>query len=200
MKHWRKLAALVMAGIMIFALAACTQDEPAPSETQAPTETDTAPEDVSTPTGEGDESTSALVSNVDPETFKEFIGTWYADGSSAGYRILIEEDGTWTMSDLDEEVACSGTLRMNEDDECLELYDPDGGLAISLTMQEEGTVHAEILLESLNDSLSTNVFINKITNNISDAPPSDSEDTSNSAPEEDAPATAPEEEAALPNE
>lgn len=168
MKNWRKLAALILAGIMAFAFAACAQD-PEPTEAKKPAETEA-------PTEEVEVETPSLT--VDPETFKEYIGTWYADGSSASYRIDIKEDATWTLTNPSAEIASSGTLRVNEDEEMLELYDPDGSLAITITTEEAGTIHVDIMLESLTDTLSTNTFLNKITNDISDAPPVDIEDSS----------------------
>lgn len=170
MKNWRKLAALILAGIMAFALVACAQEpEEEPKETEKPTETtEDAPEaEVTDP-----------ILTVDPETFKEYIGTWYADGSSASYRIIIKEDAVWQLTDASEEIISSGTLRVNEDEEVLEMYDPDGSLAITVALEDEGTLHVDIMLESLTDTLSTNTFLNKITNDVSDAPPTDIEDTS----------------------
>lgn len=177
MKNWRKLAALILAGIMAFALVACGQEpEEEPKKTEKPTEsTDEAPEvDVEAP-----------ILTIDPETFKEYIGTWYADGSSASYRIIVKEEATWQLTDASEEVISSGTLRVNEDEEVLEMYDPDGSLAITMSLEEEGVLHVDIMLESLTDTLSTNTFLNKITNDISDAPPVDIDDTSSSIGSED---------------
>ena len=170
MKNWRKLVALFLAGILVFAFAACAQEtEEEPKETEKPTEaTEEAPEtDIEAP-----------VLTVDPETFKDYIGTWYADGSSASYRIVIKEDATWTLTDAAEEIICSGTLRVNDDEELLELYDPDGSLAVAISLEDAGVLHVDIMLESLTDTLSTNTFLNKITNDISDAPPTDIEDSS----------------------
>jgi len=188
MKHWRKLAALCLVGIMIFALAACDtakEDDTKPTETQTPTEKPSAP------TGEGISVNENLISTIDPETYKEYIGTWYADGSSAGYRINVTDQGTWNMSDANGEVACSGSLRVNEEDEVLEMYDPDGSLAITVSIVSEGTLHADIMIESLTDSLNTNTFLNKITNDISDAPPVDVDDSGSLGAEEDVVVTPP---------
>lgn len=175
MKNWRKLAALCLAGIMVFALVACTQEEEnTPDKTEPQGTTDNTP---SAPTGEGESVNNGLLV-IDPETYKEFIGTWYADGSSASYRINVKDDSTWELTDAAGEVACSGSLRMNEEEELLEMYDPDGSLAITIAMEEDGVIHADIMVESLTDTLSTNYFYNKITNDISDAPPVDVEDSS----------------------
>lgn len=169
MKHWRQLAAIILAGIMVFALAACNLAPKATEATPAPTE------EVEAPTGEGVQNADSLVPVVDPETYREFIYTWYADGSSASYKLNIKDDGTWEMLDAAKEVTASGTLRMNEEDQILEMYDPDGSLAISATLEKEDTMHVDIMMEALTDALNTNVFLNKITNDISDAPPTDME-------------------------
>jgi len=168
MKNWKKLVALFLAGIMVFAFAACAQD-PEPTEAEKPTETEAPTEKP---------KVEAPILTIDPETFKDYIGTWYADGSSASYRIVIKEDATWALTDASEEIICSGTLRVNEEEEMLELYDPDGSLAVTTSIEEAGVLHVDIMLESLTDTLSTNTFLNKITNDISDAPPTDIEDSS----------------------
>ena len=170
MNTWRKFAAIALAGIMAFALVACTTAPAAEPETE-PTK------DAVAPTGEGSAVVDALAPTVDPETFKEYINTWYADGSSAGYRLLIKEAGTWELTDPAGEVAASGSLRFNDEDQMLEMYDPDGSVAITATIEEDGVIHCEIMLESLSDTLSTNYFYNKITNDISDAPPVDVENS-----------------------
>lgn len=171
MKNWRKLAAIVLAGIMVFALAACTTAPEKEAETE-PTK------EVTPPTGEGTSVNESLVTIVDPETYKEFIGTWYADGSSASYRLNVKDTGTWELVDAAGDIASSGSLRYNSEDEMLEMYDPDGSIAITAAIEEDGVIHCEIMMESLADTLSTNYFYNKITNDISDAPPMDVQDDS----------------------
>lgn len=179
MKQWKKLAALALAGIMAFALAACVEAKET-TATEATEKTDTV-----APTGEGVTSIDALRPDIDPETYREYIGTWYADGSSASYRINVKDDGTWEVLDGSGEIVASGALRVNDDEELLELYDPDGSLAITIAIEEEGVLHVDIMLESLADSLSTNTFLNKITNDISDTPITDIEDTSSDVSSEE---------------
>ena len=172
MKQWKKLAALALAGIMVLAMTACVQTKE--TETKAPETTEKA-EPVA-PTGEGTSVNETLLPNVDPETYKEYIGTWYADGSSASYRIIVKDDGTWELHNGNSEIVASGTLRMNEEEELLEMYDPDGSLALSMQVIADGEVQVDVMMESLFDSMSTTSFLNVITNDISDAHPSDIED------------------------
>lgn len=182
MKHWRKLAALCLVGIMVFALAACAatkEDDTKPADTQTSTETPSAP------TGEGISVNENLVSTIDPETYKEYIGTWYADGSSASYRINVTDQGTWNLSSANGEVVCSGSLRIDEEEEVLEMYDPDGSLAITVSIVADGTLHADIMIDSLIDSLSTNTFLNQITNDVSNAPATDVDDSTSVDSSED---------------
>ena len=174
MKHWKKLAALALAGMMVFAFAACAQ-----AKETATTEATEKAEPVA-PTGEGTQVTESLVPTIDPETYKEYIGTWYADGSSASYRINVKDDGTWDVLNGSGEVAASGTLRVNETDETLEMYDPDGSLAMTVQLVSSGEMHVDVMLESLFDSMTTTTFLNVITNDVSDAPPTISDDTSDS--------------------
>ena len=171
MKHWRQLAAIVLAGAMVFALAACGL-----TAKETPATEPTPTEDVQAPTGEGTIITESMLPVIDPETYRPFIYTWYADGSSASYKLNIKDDGTWELVDSIGEVAASGSLRMNDEDGILEMYDPDGSLAISATLEKEDTILIELMLESLSDSLNTNIFLNVITNNTSDAPPADVEE------------------------
>lgn len=165
MKNWRKLAALCLAGIMVFALAACTQEDETPGTTDSQSSTDTP----SASTGDGSSVVETPLNYVDPETYQEYIGVWYADGSSAGYRINIKDTGTWELTDAAEEIISSGGLRVNQEENILEMYDPDGSLAITVALEEEGVLHADVMVEFLTDTLSTNYFYNKITNNISDS-------------------------------
>ena len=172
MKQWKKLAALALAGIMVLAMTACAQTKE--TETKAPETTEKA-EPVA-PTGEGTSVNETLLTNVDPETYKEYIGTWYADGSSASYRIIVKDDGIWELHNGNAEIVASGTLRMNEEEELLEMYDPDGSLALSMQIVANGEVQVDVMMESLFDSMSTTSFLNVITNDISDAHPTDIED------------------------
>ena len=160
MKLWRILAVLCMVVALVFTFAACGT---APAQT--PTNEPTAEATEGTE-GTGDELEKIA---VDPETFKAFIGTWYADGSSASYRITIKEDATWTFSDAKEETVLSGNLLVSEENVSINLYDPDGVQALDIKLEEEGKLYVEIYMENLMDTLSTNYFLNKITNDNADS-------------------------------
>ena len=170
MKHWKKLAALALAGLMVFAFAACAQAKET-ATTQATEEADPV-----APTGEGTQVNESLVPTIDPETYKEYIGIWYADGSSASYRINVKDDGTWDVTNGAGDIVASGTLRVNEEEESLEMYDPDGSLALTVKLVAEGEIQVDVMLESLFDSMTTTTFLNKVTNDVSDAPPTITED------------------------
>lgn len=176
MKIWRMLAAICMISALVFTFAACGGN----GATETPT---TEATDATT-----DATEDVLLESkplVDPETFKSFIGTWYADGSSAGYRIIIQEDATWDFTDASQETIFGGSLYVNEDDTAITLYDPDGVQALDLKLEEAGKVYVEIYMESLMDSLSTNYFLNEITNDNADYAPLGDEDTSVVEPSEE---------------
>lgn len=175
MKIWRMLAVLCMIGALVFTFAACGTAPTEPS-----TEPSTEATDATDATGE-----ESQVPLVDPETFKDFVGTWYADGSSASYRIIIKEDATWAFTDASEETLLSGGLMVNEDNVAVTLYDPDGVQSLDLKFEEAGKLYAEIYVESLMDSLNTNYFLNEITNSNSDFVPVDEGDTAVISPTED---------------
>ena len=153
MKILRMLAAICMIGAMVFTFAACggtgATEAPTTEATEAPTT----------------EATEEYVPTIPVATFKAFVGTWYADGSSANYRILINEDATWSFIDPSGDVLFGGSLYVNEENVSITLYDPDGIQCLDLKLEEAGKVYVEIYMESLMDSLSTNYFLNEITNN-----------------------------------
>lgn len=160
MKLWRILAVLCMVVALVFTFAACGT---------APAQTPTTE-----PTTEGTEGTEGTGDDLEkptaePETFKVFIGTWYADGSSASYRIVIEEDATWAFTNAKEEIILSGNLIVAEENAAINLYDPDGVQALDIKLEEEGKLYVEIYMENMMDTLSTNYFLNKITNDNTDS-------------------------------
>ena len=159
MKILRMLAAICMIGAMVFTFAACggtgATEAPTTEATEAPTT----------------EATEEYVPTIPVATFKAFVGTWYADGSSANYRILINEDATWSFIDPSGDVLFGGSLYVNEENVSITLYDPDGIQCLDLKLEEAGKVYVEIYMESLMDSLSTNYFLNEITNNNADYAP-----------------------------
>lgn len=177
MKNWRKLAALCMIGALVFAFAACTTT-PDKGNTEPATEPSTEPTGDST----GLETGAPL---VDPETYKDFVGTWYADGSSAGYRINITDKATWQFTDASQETIFSGGLMVNEDNQSITLYDPDGVQALDITMDEAGKIYVEVYVESLMDTLSTNYFLNEITNDNQDFVPVGDDDVEVIVPSDD---------------
>ncbi len=156
MKLWRILAVLCVVVALVFTFAACGT---------APAQTPTTE-----PTTEGTEGIGDNLEKptAEPETFKAFIGTWYADGSSASYRITIKEDATWAFTDAKEELILSGNLIVAEENAAVNLYDPDGVEALDIKLEEEGKLYVEIYMENMMDTLSTNYFLNKITNDNAD--------------------------------
>lgn len=151
MKIWRMLAALCMIGALVFCFAACGA---------APAQPSTEPTDETVDaTADATEETEPL---VDPETFKDFIGTWYADGSSASYRLIIKKDATWSFTDAAETVLHTGSVVVNEDNKAISLCDADTVQIFDLNMEEAGKVYVETYLEL--DSLTSSYFLNKITN------------------------------------
>ena len=151
MKIWRILVALCMIGVLVFCFAACGT---------APAEATIEPTDATDATDE----TEPL---VDPDTFKDFIGTWYADGSSASYRIIIKKDATWTLLDSAEEALLVGTVDVTADNKAISLYDSEGSQAFDLQLEDAGKLHVEVYAESLIDMLTSNTFLSEVTNSES---------------------------------
>ena len=167
MKNWRMLTAICMICALVLCFAACGA-APAQPTTQATTEATEAP------TAE-----TEYEYEVDPATFKDFIGSWYADGSSASYRIIIGEDANWTLLNSAQEAAMSGHLNVAENNVMITLFDPEGIQVMELKLEEAGKVYVEIYAESLQEVLATNHFLNTITNSIPNATdvPEDSDTT-----------------------
>ena len=161
MTYMKKLLAIILAGLMVFAMAACAAE---PTETE-PTETEPRKESTA-PTAEDTDTNEYMTNTVDPETYKEYIGIWYADGSSSSYRLNITDTSTWELTNVSNEVIISGSLQPNDENQVLELYDADSNHAISATIDAEGTLHIQIKLESLFDTLTVRSFHKEITNNI----------------------------------
>ena len=166
----KKLIALLMVLVLAVSFAACTTE---PAETD-PVETE--------PT----EATEYTRETLDPASYKEFIGTWYADGSSAGYRIDIQEGDIWACVDPNKEVTMSGILTLGDEPGTIVLYDNEGGQALLLTLEEANKVYADIISDTLIETLETTVFYNEITNNsaVGDDPVDYVDDSANHVEEE----------------
>ena len=174
MKNWRMLIAICMICALVFCFAACGA-APAQPTTEATTVATEAP------TAE-----TEYEYEVDPATFKDFIGTWYADGSSASYSIVINENALWTLLDPAKGTAMSGHLNVSEDNKLITLFDPDGIQVMDLKIEAAGKVYVEIYAESLQEVLATNHFLSTVTNdtpNSSDVP--EEGDISSTAPVEE---------------
>lgn len=176
MKIWRMLAALCMISALVFCFAACGA-APAQPSTEPTDETVDATTDAT-------EETEPL---VDPETFKDFIGTWYADGSSASYRIVIKKDATWSFQSPSEEALMSGTVFVNVNNKAITLYDPEGSQAFDIKLEEAGTLYAEVYTESVMEMLTTNYFLNEVTNSEPAYTPFNENDSVVDMPVEEAP-------------
>lgn len=176
MKIWRMLAALCMIGALVFCFAACGT---------APVEPSTEPTETVDATTDATEETEPL---VDPETFKDFIGTWYADGSSASYRIVIKKDASWSFQSAAEEILLSGTVFVNEDNKAVTLYDPEGSQAFDIKLEDAGTLYTEIYAESVMEMLTSSYFLNEVTNSEPAYTPFDENDSIVDIPVEEAPA------------
>lgn len=153
MKTWRMLAALCLIGALVFTFAACGA---------APAEPTAEPTDATVDaTADATEETEPL---VDPETFKDFITTWYADGSSASYKIIVKKDATWTFTDANGEELVSGIVVVIEDNQAVSLCDPDGVQIFDAKLEEAGKVYVETYGDSLSELLTSSYFLNKVTN------------------------------------
>lgn len=167
MKLWKQWAALVIAVLMVCMAVACTPAEQTdPSENQTVPNTQATTEATTPATSEATEASDATEPTIDLTPYKGYLGTWYADGSSAGYRFILSEDLTWEYALANEESVFGGNFIMGES--CLNMYDPDGSLAVTLTLEEEGKLYAEIYTDSLMDMLSTAYFFNTVTSTSSD--------------------------------
>ena len=153
MKTWRMLAALCMIGALVFSFAACGA---------APTEPTTEPtEATAEATADATEETEPL---VDPATFKDFITTWYADGSSASYKIVIKKDATWSFTNPQGESTMAGFVAVVEDNQAVSLCDPDGVQIFDMKMEEAGKAYVETYGDGLSDLLTSCHFLSKVTN------------------------------------
>lgn len=153
MKFWRMLAALCLIGALVFTFAACGA---------APAEPTTEPTDATVDAAaDATEETEPL---VDPETFKDFITTWYADGSSASYKIIVKKDATWTFNDATGEAVMSGIVVVLEDNKNISLCDPDGVQVFDVKLEEAGKAYVETYGDSLSDLLTSSYFLSKVTN------------------------------------
>lgn len=174
MKTWRMLAALCMIGALVFSFAACGA---------APTEPTTEPTDATMDAAT--DATGETEPLVDPETFKDFITTWYADGSSASYKIIIKKDATWTFNDPNGEAMASGIVVVIEDNEAISLCDADGVQVFDIKLEEAGKLYVETYGDGLSDLLTSSYFLNKVTNSEGAYVPFTEEEHVMETPEED---------------
>ena len=174
MKIWRILAALCMIGALVFCFAACG----------------TAPAEPTIEPTEATDATDETAPLVDPETFKDFIGTWYADGSSASYRIIIKQDATWSLLDSAEEALLVGTVDVTADNKAVSLYDFEGSQAFDLQLEDAGKLHVEVYADSMIDMLTSNTFLSEVTNSESPHTPFNEGDSVVDVPIAEAPASA----------
>lgn len=145
----KKLIALLMVLALAVSFAACTAQ---PAETE-PVET------------EATEPTEYVRETLDPASYKDFLGSWYADGSSAGYRINVKEGDLWECIDPNGEVVMSGILTLGDEANTIVLFDNEGNQALQLILEAANTAYADITSDALTETLETTVFHNEVTNN-----------------------------------
>lgn len=176
MKIWRILTVICLISALVLCFAACGA-----SNTEATT--GAAVETIDATTEAADAETEPL---VDPATFKDFTGNWYANGSSASYTLIIYENATWTLINTNGDAVYSGNLSVTDNNKAITLYDPDSIQVMDLKLEEAGKLFVEVYAESLQEELTATHFLNTVTNdtpNSSDIP-EDAGD-SNTAPSED---------------
>ena len=111
---------------------------------------------------------------VDKTPYQPYFGTWYANGSSAAHRFILTEDLLWQYADANNEALLSGNFLIFDDG--LQLYDPEGVLAVVMTLESEKEVCVEVYMDTLLDNLSTYNFLNEITNSEAEQAPINGED------------------------
>ena len=99
---------------------------------------------------------------VDKTPYVPYMGTWYANGSSAAHRFVLNEDLTWQFAKPDGSGVMGGNYLIAE--EGLQLYDNEGILAVVMTLETEKEVYIEIYTDELMD-ITAYTFINEVTNN-----------------------------------
>ena len=99
---------------------------------------------------------------VDKTPYMPYFGTWYADGSSAAHRFVLSEDLTWQYANPKGESLFSGNYLIAE--EGLQLYDPEGVLAVVMILESEKEVYVEVYMDTMLDMLSTYTFTSNVTN------------------------------------
>ena len=169
MKTLKMLAVICVIGALVFTFAAC-------GNTTEPT---------TEPTVETTEATEATEYTIPVETFQAFIGTWYADGSSAGNRIVVNENAAWEMRDADGTTQYSGNLVVTEKNVSATLYDPDGVQVMDIKIEQDGSLTAEFYVDVLTENLVTNKFLNVVTNNESHGEAVVEESSTSETPDEE---------------
>ena len=99
---------------------------------------------------------------VDMTPYLSYLGTWYANGSSAAHRLVLADDRTWQYQTPAGEVLLSGNFLISDDG--LQLFDPEGVLAIVMTLESQKEVYLEVYMDTLLESMSTFNFFNEVTN------------------------------------
>lgn len=139
MKLWKKMTALMMAMLILFAFAACTQDqEQTTGDTTEAAQTTEAETTVQT--------TAAEETTADTSAYAPYAGTWYANG----YCVVLTEEGDWTCVDAQEEMVSNGYLRTYPEGG-LALYDPEGSLSAVVVESEQDTLQMETYTDVLSD-------------------------------------------------
>ena len=106
---------------------------------------------------------------VDKTPYLPYIGTWYADGSSSAHRFVLNDDLIWQYTNPQGDSLLSGNFLISDDG--LQLYDPEGVLAVVMILESEKEVYVEVYMDTLLDSLSTYTFLNEITNSEAEFTP-----------------------------
>ena len=128
---------------------------------------------------------------VDKTPYLPSIGTWYADGSSAAHRFVLNDDLIWQYTNPQGDSLLSGNFLISDDG--LQLYDPEGVLAVVMILESEKEVYVEVYMDTLLDSLSTYTFLNEITNSEAEFTPVTGDDIDSVVePTEDVSANEPE--------
>ena len=139
MKNWKRYLALLTALLLAVVFVACAPAEEDPTDppaeqTQTPTEAPTA-----APTEETEPVEETTAAKAD---YSAYMGNWY----SGSVTLVIKEEEKWSMLQADE-VFLAGHLIVGE--ETVSLYDMEGMEVAVLSLEEDGTVYAELYAEEM---------------------------------------------------
>ncbi|MBP5472526.1 MAG: hypothetical protein J6Y12_07635 [Lachnospiraceae bacterium] len=135
----KKLLAVLMAGIMVGALAACGGNTEVTEEPPIPVEEETEEEE---PVEEEEPEEQQMLSPDHVYDIPE--GIWIY-GKSHNYWV-VTEGLFWHLVDEYGETAVEGTLYA-EDEDTFDVYDADGGLYTTFSITEDGDLFDEIYQE-----------------------------------------------------